>query len=61
MRVGLSRDSDCRICYWSIEEKQLEAWDGGYHGTRNSGAKPNGCEVAELCSLAICEWGRGYF
>ena len=55
MQVGLSRDSDCRICYWSIEEKQLEAWDGGYHGTGNSGAIHNDCKVAESCSLAFCE------
>lgn len=38
---------NCRNRYRCIEEKRLEACNGGYHGVGEGGDVSNGCEVAE--------------
>lgn len=37
MRVDFAFNSDCRIGYGHIEEKRIEARDGGYYGEIESG------------------------
>ena len=50
LRVDFAGNSNCRIGYRHIEEKRIEACDGGYYGEVESGDVSDGCEVAEPSS-----------
>lgn len=36
-----------------IEEKQIEAWDSGYHSAREGSDSSDGCEVSEPSSRCL--------
>ena len=43
---------DDRLGHGCVEEKRLEAGDGGYHGAGEGGVVSDGCEIAELGTQA---------
>ena len=55
LRVDSAGNNDCRIGYGHIEEKQIEACDGGYYGEVESGDISDECEIAEPNSRAFGE------
>ena len=58
-RIGMRADLEVDGDRWNgdrcVEEKRLEACDGGYHGAGEGGDVSDGCEIAESGTRAFGE------